>query len=302
MSQKQPHCGFVAIVGRPNVGKSTLLNQILKKKISITSKKPQTTRHCIIGIHTEDEYQIIYIDTPGLQIKERWAINFLMNKVGFSFINDVELVIFVVEGVRWNDDDQIVLNTVKSFHCPVILAINKIDNISDKTVLLPYISFLNKKMNFFNILLMSAEKYKGIDMISKIVRRHIPEANHYFPNNYTTDHSQRFMASEIIREKLMRFLGDELPYCVVVKIKQLKMIKQGIFYINALILVKRASQKKIIIGNKGTKLKKIGTEARIDIEILFDAKVYLALWVKVTSGWVDDEATSPDLDYINNLK
>lgn len=302
MSEKHPHCGFVAIVGRPNVGKSTLLNQLLGQKVSITSRKPQTTRHRIMGIHTEDEYQIIYVDTPGLHIEEKRAINRLMNRAASSSIGDVELVIFVVEGTNWADDDEMVLNKLKSLRCPVILAINKIDNVTDKTVLLPHIGFVSQKMNFLDVVPISAEKGKGVDTIAKIVKQHIPEADHHFPEDYITDRSQRFMASEIIREKLMRFLGDELPYSVTVEIEQFKVMEKGGFHINGLILVEREGQKKMVIGNKGSKLKTIGTEARIDMERLFDTKVHLELWVKVKAGWADDERALRSLGYVDDLK
>ncbi|MEQ4690304.1 GTPase Era [Providencia manganoxydans] len=302
MSEKHPHCGFVAIVGRPNVGKSTLLNQLLGQKVSITSRKPQTTRHRIMGIHTEDEYQIIYVDTPGLHIEEKRAINRLMNRAASSSIGDVELVIFVVEGTNWTDDDEMVLNKLKSLRCPVILAINKIDNVTDKTVLLPHIGFVSQKMDFLDVVPISAEKGKGVDTIAKIVKQHIPEADHHFPEDYITDRSQRFMASEIIREKLMRFLGDELPYSVTVEIEQFKVMEKGGFHINGLILVEREGQKKMVIGNKGSKLKTIGTEARIDMERLFDTKVHLELWVKVKAGWADDERALRSLGYVDDLK
>ncbi|AXO17950.1 TPA: GTPase Era [Providencia stuartii] len=302
MSEKLPHCGFVAIVGRPNVGKSTLLNQLLGQKVSITSRKPQTTRHRIMGIHTEDEYQIIYVDTPGLHIEEKRAINRLMNRAASSSIGDVELVIFVVEGTNWTDDDEMVLNKLKGLRCPVILAINKIDNVTDKTVLLPHIGFVSQKMNFLDVVPISAEKGKGVDTIAKIVKQHIPEAEHHFPEDYITDRSQRFMASEIIREKLMRFLGDELPYSVTVEIEQFKMMEREGYHINGLILVEREGQKKMVIGNKGSKLKTIGTEARIDMEKLFDTKVHLELWVKVKAGWADDERALRSLGYVDDLK
>lgn len=302
MSEKHPHCGFVAIVGRPNVGKSTLLNQLLGQKISITSRKPQTTRHRIMGIHTEGEYQIIYVDTPGLHIEEKRAINRLMNRAASSSIGDVELVIFVVEGTNWTADDEMVVNKLKSLHCPVILAINKIDNVTDKTILLPHIGFVSQKMNYLDVVPISAEKGTGVDTIAKIVKQHIPEATHHFPDDYITDRSQRFMASEIIREKLMRFLGEELPYSVTVEIEQFKVMEKGGFHINGLILVEREGQKKMVIGNKGSKLKTIGTEARIDMERLFETKVHLELWVKVKAGWADDERALRSLGYIDDLK
>ncbi|ENR5392191.1 TPA: GTPase Era [Providencia rettgeri] len=302
MSELQSHCGFVAIVGRPNVGKSTLLNQLLGQKVSITSRKPQTTRHRIMGIHTEDNYQIIYVDTPGLHIEEKRAINRLMNRAASSSIGDVELVIFVVEGTNWTADDEMVLTKLSSLRCPVILAINKIDNVTDKTILLPHISMISQKMNFLDVVPISAEKGTGVDTIAKIVKQHIPEAVHHFPEDYITDRSQRFMASEIIREKLMRFLGDELPYSVTVEIEQFKVTESGIYHINGLILVEREGQKKMVIGNKGSKLKTIGTEARIDMERMFDNKVHLELWVKVKSGWADDERALRSLGYVDDLK
>ncbi|WP_323084619.1 GTPase Era [Providencia alcalifaciens] len=302
MSELQSHCGFVAIVGRPNVGKSTLLNQLLGQKVSITSRKPQTTRHRIMGIHTEDNYQIIYVDTPGLHIEEKRAINRLMNRAASSSIGDVELVIFVVEGTHWTPDDEMVLNKLSSLRCPVILAINKIDNVVDKTSLLPHIGMISQKMNFLDVVPISAEKGTGVDIIAKIVKQHIPEAIHHFPEDYITDRSQRFMASEIIREKLMRFLGDELPYSVTVEIEQFKEMDKGGYHINGLILVEREGQKKMVIGNKGSKLKTIGTEARIDMERLFETKVHLELWVKVKSGWADDERALRSLGYVDDLK
>ncbi|MTC36072.1 GTPase Era [Providencia alcalifaciens] len=302
MSELQSHCGFVAIVGRPNVGKSTLLNQLLGQKVSITSRKPQTTRHRIMGIHTEDNYQIIYVDTPGLHIEEKRAINRLMNRAASSSIGDVELVIFVVEGTHWTPDDEMVLNKLSSLRCPVILAINKIDNVVDKTSLLPHIGMISQKMNFLDVVPISAEKGTGVDTIANIVKQHIPEAIHHFPEDYITDRSQRFMASEIIREKLMRFLGDELPYSVTVEIEQFKVMDKGGYHINGLILVEREGQKKMVIGNKGSKLKTIGTEARIDMERLFETKVHLELWVKVKSGWADDERALRSLGYVDDLK
>lgn len=302
MSEKQPHCGFVAIVGRPNVGKSTLLNQLLGQKVSITSRKPQTTRHRIMGIDTKDEYQIIYVDTPGLHIEEKRAINRLMNKAASSSIGDVELVIFVVEGTNWTADDEMVVNKLKTLRCPVILAINKIDNVTDKTILLPHIGFISQQMNFLDVVPISAEKGNGVDTIAKIVKQHIPEAAHHFPDDYITDRSQRFMASEIIREKLMRFLGEELPYSVTVEIEQFKVMENGMYHLNALILVEREGQKKMVIGNKGSKLKTIGTEARLDMEKLFENKVHLELWVKVKAGWADDERALRSLGYTDDLK
>ncbi|HBC5837599.1 TPA: GTPase Era [Proteus mirabilis] len=302
MSEEQTYCGFIAIVGRPNVGKSTLLNQLLGQKVSITSRKPQTTRHRIMGIDTDGAYQAIYVDTPGLHIEEKRAINHLMNRAASSSIGDVELVIFVVEGTNWTPDDEMVLNKLKSLRCPVLLAINKVDNVTDKTKLLPHIGFLSQQMDFLDVVPISAEKGMNVDTIAKIVRNCLPEAIHHFPEDYITDRSQRFMASEIIREKLMRFLGEELPYSVTVEIEQFVTNDRGGYDIHGLILVEREGQKKMVIGNKGAKIKKIGTEARMDMEDLFENKVHLELWVKVKAGWADDERALRSLGYVDDLK
>lgn len=302
MSEKKQHCGFIAIVGRPNVGKSTLLNQLLGQKVSITSHKPQTTRHCIMGINTEGIYQAIYVDTPGLHVEENRAINRLMNRAVSSSISDLKLVIFVVEGTYWTADDEMVLNKLSSLKCSILLAINKVDNVINKSKLLPHITFLSQKMNFLNVVPISAEKGINIDTIAGIVRKLLPEAEHHFPEDYITDRSQRFIASEIIREKLMRFLGEELPYSVTIDIEQCMPNKRGSYNVNALILVKREGQKKIVIGNKGTKIKTIGIKARQDMEKMFNAKVHLKLWVKVKSGWADDERSLRSLGYIDDLK
>ena len=301
MSEQQMHCGFIAIVGRPNVGKSTLLNQLLGQKVSITSRKPQTTRHRIMGIHTEGAWQAIYVDTPGLHIEEKRAINRLMNRAASSSIGDVELSIFVVEGPRWTADDEMVLNKLKENKVPVLLAINKVDNITDKSILLPHLQFLSQQMDFMDMVPISAESGKNVDTIASIVRKRLPVADHHFPEDYITDRSQRFMASEIIREKLMRFLGAELPYSVTVEIERFITNERGGYDINGLILVEREGQKKMVIGNKGAKIKTIGIEARKDMEELFEMKVHLELWVKVKSGWADDERALRSLGYVDDL-
>ncbi|MCW9698578.1 MULTISPECIES: GTPase Era [unclassified Avibacterium] len=292
------YCGFIAIVGRPNVGKSTLLNKILGQKISITSRKAQTTRHRIVGIHTEGAYQAIYVDTPGLHIEEKRAINRLMNRAASSAIGDVDLIIFVVDGTHWNDDDEMVLNKLRRAKAPVVLAINKIDNIKDKEALLPFITEISQKFDFKAIIPISAQRGNNVQELEKIVRQSLRQGVHHFPEDYVTDRSQRFMASEIIREKLMRFMGEELPYSVTVEIEQFKTNERGTYEINGLILVEREGQKKMVIGNKGQKIKVIGTEARADMERLFDNKVHLELWVKVKSGWADDERALRSLGYM----
>ena len=296
---QKTYCGFIAIVGRPNVGKSTLLNKILGQKISITSRKAQTTRHRIVGIHSEGAYQAIYVDTPGLHIEEKRAINRLMNRAASSAIGDVDLIIFVVEGTKWTEDDEMVLNKLRAAKAPVVLAINKIDNVKEKDELLPHITELSQKFDFVEILPISAQRGKNVHILQKIVRDSLREGVHHFPEEYVTDRSQRFMASEIIREKLMRFTGEELPYSVTVEIEQFKVNERGVYEINGLILVEREGQKKMVIGAKGQKIKTIGIEARADMERLFDAQVHLELWVKVKSGWADDERALRSLGYMD---
>ncbi|AZG35270.1 GTPase Era [Shewanella psychromarinicola] len=293
------YCGMVAIVGRPNVGKSTLLNKLLGQKVSITSKKPQTTRHRIMGIHTNGPSQIVFIDTPGLHIEEKRAINRLMNRAAASSLADVAMVIFVVDGMTWTADDEMVLQKIqhRNDDRKIILAINKVDNIKDKESLFPYLTELAKKFDFDEILPISATKGTNVQRILDMARESLPAAPFYFPEDYVTDRSQRFMASEIVREKLMRFLGDELPYDATVEIEQFKMMENSVYQINALILVEREGQKRMVIGNKGERIRTIATQARLDMEKLFDNKVFLEVWVKVKSGWADDERALRSLGY-----
>jgi len=289
--------GLIAIVGRPNVGKSTLLNALLGQKISITSRKPQTTRHRILGILTEKHQQAILVDTPGLHSDEKRAINRLMNRAASSSIAEVELVMFLVEGTHWTPNDELVLNKIKNSGSACILVVNKIDNISEKDDLLPHLQKLGEMHDFTNIVPISASKGQGVDTIRKLCLASLPEGDFWFPEDHITDRSSRFMASEIIREKLIRFTGDELPYSITVEIEQFKMDDKGIIHINALILVERDSQKRMVIGNKGERLKTIGQEARRDMESLFENQVFLETWVKVKSGWADDERALRSLGY-----
>ncbi|MCL9773459.1 GTPase Era [Vibrio methylphosphonaticus] len=297
------HCGFIAIVGRPNVGKSTLLNHILGQKISITSRKPQTTRHRIMGVETEGDYQAIYVDTPGLHIEEKRAINRLMNRAANSSLSDVNLVLFLVDGTQWTADDEMVLNKLRKSDFPVILCINKVDNVKDRNDVMMHMQELSKKMEFVDVVPISAKQGKNTDVLRKHVRSYLPKAVHHFPEEYVTDRSQRFMASEIIREKLMRFTGEELPYSVTVEVERFDYNPETDgFHINALILVERTGQKKMVIGKGGDKIKTIGREARLDMEELFGRKVYLETWVKVKSGWADDERALRSLGYIDDIE
>lgn len=300
MTVNNRHCGLIAIVGRPNVGKSTLMNSLLGQKISITSKKPQTTRHRILGILTEEHNQAILLDTPGLHSDEKRAINRLMNRAASSSIAEVELVLFLVEGTHWTNDDEMVLTKIKHANVPCILVINKVDNVQDKETLLPHLQKISAKHDFTDVLLISASKGDNVDKIKALCFKALPEGEFWFPEDHITDRSSRFMASEIIREKLMRFTGDELPYSTTVEIEQFKQDAKGILHINALILVERASQKRMVIGNKGERLKTIGQEARRDMQLMFEQQVFLETWVKVKSGWADDERALRSLGYTDD--
>ncbi|OMH38125.1 GTPase Era [Motiliproteus sp. MSK22-1] len=289
-------CGYVAIVGRPNVGKSTLLNHILGQKLSITSRKPQTTRHQILGIKTEEGDQVIYVDTPGLHKDSGKAINRYMNRAASSALRDVDVVIFIVDRTQWTDEDQVVLEKLQHSRIPVILAVNKIDRINDKSTLLPHLKSLGEKMDFAEIIPISAENGQNLLLLEEQVLCRLPHGIHYFPEDQLTDRSSRFLAAEMVREKIMRQLGDELPYQVTVEIEEFGHDGR-ILHISALILVERDGQKNIVIGNKGERIKLIGQEARRDMERMFDSKVMLNLWVKVKSGWSDDERALRTLGY-----
>lgn len=297
MTESNNRCGLIAIVGRPNVGKSTLLNSLLGQKVSITSRKPQTTRHRILGILTEDHHQAVLVDTPGLHSEEKRAINRLMNRAASSTLAEVEVVVFLVEGTHWTADDEMVLTKIKNAGVPCVLVVNKIDNVQDKEALLPHLQKLGAMHDFADIVPISASKGDNVDTIKEICFKALPEGDFWFPEDYITDRSSRFMASEIIREKLIRFTGDELPYSTTVEIEQFKIDDKGILHINALVLVERNSQKRMVIGNKGARLKTIGQESRRDMETLFERQVFLETWVKVKSGWADDERALRSLGY-----
>jgi GTPase len=292
-------CGFVAIVGRPNVGKSTLMNRILGQKVSITSRRPQTTRHQVMGIKTENEAQFIYVDTPGMHIlsKDRnKAINRFMNQAATQALRDVDCVVFIIDRTRWSDEDQGVLKRLEHVKAPVILAVNKVDRLEDKRTLLPWLADVGARRDFAAILPISAKHGTNVPELEAEVARHLPEGPHYFPEEQITDKSQRFLAAELVREKIMRQLGDELPYQVTVEIEEFR--DEGrVVHISALILVERPGQKKILIGDKGERIKNIGREARLEMERAFGAKVMLNLWVKVKSGWSDDERALKSLGY-----
>jgi GTP-binding protein Era len=290
------HCGYVAIVGRPNVGKSTLLNRILGQKISITANRPQTTRHRILGVKTEQTCQIVYVDTPGLHLGGKRAINRYMNRTAAGSITDVDVVIFVVDAMRWTDEDDHVLEKLEQATVPVFLAVNKIDSIKHKEDLLPHLKTLSEKRQFLQVIPLSAQTGEGVDLLEKEVESVLPVSAPFFPKDQITDRSERFLAAELVREKLVRSFTQELPYSTTVEIEKFSM-ENDIRHIHAVIWVEREGQKGIVIGKKGQQLKRIGELARKDMERAFGGKVFLQLWVKVRSGWSDDERALRSLGY-----
>lgn len=288
--------GYVAIVGRPNVGKSTLLNCLLGEKVSITSPKPQTTRWQILGIQTRNNAQIIYIDTPGIHNEQKRAMNRYMNRVASSVIMDADVVLFMVDATSYREEDEDVLLKLKKTEKPVLLVINKIDLVKDKTELLPFIDKLKDKLNFAGIFPISALDADNTANLEAEIIKLMPEGSQLFPEDQLTDRSIRFQAAEIIREKLIRLTEEELPYTTTVEIEQFKEM-ENITEISAIIWVEREGQKVIIIGTGGARLKKVGTQARHEIERLIGSKVFLRLWVKVKENWTDDERALRSLGY-----
>jgi GTP-binding protein Era len=295
----EKHCGYVAIIGRPNVGKSTLLNHLLGQKLSITSRKPQTTRHRLLGIKNGENAQIIYVDTPGLHERKHNAMNRYLNRAAQNSLEGVDVILWLVETLRWTGEDAFVLKLLAQTSIPVILGINKIDKIKDKKVLLPYLQNLTLKYDFSEIFPISAKRGDNlVELETKIVKL-LPINLPIFALDQITDRSERFLCAEIIREKLVRRLGDELPYRLTVQIDNFED-HTDLIYINAIIWVERPGQKAIVIGKKGQILKEIGEEARKDMEKLLEQKVFLQSWVKLKQGWCDDERILQQLGYTDN--
>jgi GTP-binding protein Era len=293
--------GYVAIIGRPNVGKSTLINRVLGQKLCITSRRPQTTRHRILGIKTTEQGQFIYVDTPGLHSDNKKAMNRYMNRAAASSIEDVDVVLFVVEGLKWTDEDQKVLKRLqKDAKAPVILVLNKADKLSDKAALLPQIETLSQQFNFAAVVPISARKGMNTDLLEQEITKLMPEGELIYDAEQLTDRSSRFLAAEIVREKLFRFLGQELPYSLTVEVELFEE-EDGMYRIGAVVYVERSGQKSIVIGKKGEQLKLIGKEARLEMEQLFGCKVFLQIWVKVREGWSDNERMLKNLGYQDDL-
>lgn len=287
--------GFVAIVGRPNVGKSTLLNRLIGQKISIVSRKAQTTRHRVTGIRTDDDAQFVFVDTPGFQTQHRNTLNRTMNRSVTQALAEVDLVFLVIEAGRFGDDDRKVVGVLPP-GARVVLVINKVDRLADKSRLLPFIAQMNEVYPFAEIVPLSAERGTNVDALVRAARPLLPEGAPLYEADDITDRSERFLASEFLREKLFRLLGDELPYGIAVEIE--KFESEGrLRRIYAAVIVDKPGHKGIVIGKGGEQLKRISSEARAELEKLFDAKVYLEVWVKVKSGWADDERALKSLGY-----
>ncbi|MGD8783012.1 MAG: GTPase Era [Thioalkalispiraceae bacterium] len=293
-------CGYIALLGRPNVGKSTLLNHLLGQKLSITSRKPQTTRHQILGIKTTEDTQYIFVDTPGLHKGGRQALHRYLNRAAQSLIPDMDVIVFVVEALQWTDEDEIVLSHIKNSQCPVLLAVNKIDLVKDKQKLLPYLEQLSSKYQFADVLPIAANKNLQLTELLDSIRKNLPESEAHYPQDQLTTRSSKFVAAEMIREKIVRALGDELPYAATVEIEKYDDRKK-LLTIYAIIWVERDNQKAIVIGKGGERLKKIGTQARAELETFFDKKVHLKTWVKVRQGWSDDERALQQLGYVDEF-
>lgn len=292
----EQHCGYVAVLGRPNVGKSTLINAILGQKLSIVSHKPQTTRHRIMGIHSTDEGQIVFLDTPGIHMDTKLAINRYMNRAATAVMHDVELVLFLVDSSVWTAEDEHVLGLLKQSAVPVICVINKMDKLNSTHDLLPLTAKMAEKHDFMHIIAVSALKGKGLDELERLIMASLPFSQPFYDEEQLTDRSERFLVSEYIREQLFHRMHKEIPYHTAVEIEGFERDGQ-LVRIHAVIWVERDSQKKIVIGKGGKSLKDIGTAARKEMEKLLESKVFLQLWVKVRKGWSDDERALNQFGY-----
>jgi|TARA_Y100000996_G_C22535607_1_gene648159 GTP-binding protein Era len=292
---EQFRSGYVSIVGKTNAGKSTLLNSILGQKIAITSRKPQTTRHRFLGIKTESENQIIFVDTPGFHSGQKRALNRYMNKVAANALRGVDIVLYLIDKLDWQEDDLQRLKSISN-ETSVILVVNKIDKLKDKNSLLPFIEERNKDGLFSSIIPISALKGMNLDELVDLICDKLPYGSHLYPEDQVTDISEKFLASEVIREKCINRLGDELPYRISVSIDRFSE-SEKVIHIDSTIFVEKQSQKGMLIGKSGSKLKAIGTSSRKELEDLLESKVMLKTWVKVKSGWSDNETILPSMGY-----
>jgi len=287
--------GYIAIIGRPNVGKSTLLNHLIGQKVSITSKRAQTTRHRINGILTDEQAQLIFVDTPGFQTQHLSQLNSMMNRTVMQSLSGIDVVLFVIEAIRFDDRDSLIEKILPA-NKPVILIINKIDKIADKNNLLPFLEKMAQRYAYASIIPVSAEQEIQLPLLINTIHSYLPEGSPLFGADEVTDRSERFVAAELLREKLFRMMGDEIPYATSVIIDQFKH-EGNLRKIYASILVENANQKAIVIGKDGQKLKGMATQARKEMEYFFGGKVFLNVWVKVKSGWADDASVLRSLGY-----
>ncbi len=288
--------GYVSIIGRPNVGKSTLMNQLVGQKISITSNKQQTTRHSITGIYTEKQGQIIFLDTPGLHTQKKSALNKHLNRTAQSVLEVADLVIFILEACRLTPDDEMALTRLQNFENKVILVVNKVDLVPDKEKLLPFLQMAMARYPFVECVPLCANQYKQVESLKNTLFKYLPEQDYLYDEDEITTASRSFLAAEALREKLTRRLNQELPYALTVEIESFD-VEEKIYRIHALIYVERESQKAIVIGKGGENLRDASTQARIDLEKLFGVKIFLKAWVKVKQGWSDDEKALNSLGY-----
>ncbi|MCU7845842.1 MAG: GTPase Era [Candidatus Thiodiazotropha sp. (ex Monitilora ramsayi)] len=296
MTNPTEHCGYVAIVGRPNVGKSTLINRLLGVRLAITSHKAQTTRHAILGIKTFDQGQVVYVDTPGIHERSDNAMNRYLNRTAKSVLNDVDLLIFVVEALRWTKEDEKVLTMIQQLKVPVMLAVNKVDRVNQKETLLPYLSEISSRCDFVEIIPISAKRGSNLENLEERVLQVLPYAEKIFPEDQLTDRPERFFAAEMIREQITRRYAKELPYATSVEIEKFEEL-EGRYRIHGVIWVEKPGQKGIIIGKNGQALKAMATEARRAMEKFFNTKVHLEVWVKVKKSWSSDQAALERLGY-----
>lgn len=289
-------CGTIAIAGRPNVGKSTLLNRLIGQKLSITAHKPQTTRHAVLGINTRDDTQFIYIDTPGIHGGGKRTLNRVLNKTASTAATGADVLLLVVQALTWSQDDQMAFEIVRKQELPWILVVNKVDRVTPKEKLLPWLQQLSATEHALAVIPLSATKGHNVDVLEKQIEQVLPESEFMYDEESFTDRSSRFLASELVREQLTRFLSQELPYSISVEIEQFedsgKMLS-----VSAVIWVEKQSQKSIVIGKGGAGLKEMGSRARKEMQLMFDRKVHLSLWVKVKDGWSDDANMIRSLGY-----
>ncbi|MCX7108876.1 MAG: GTPase Era [Proteobacteria bacterium] len=288
--------GYVALVGRPNAGKSTLLNHLVGQKICITSRRPQTTRHRIHGIKTTPAGQAIFVDTPGIHAEQKRAMNRYLNKTASSALAGVDVIVWVIDQWKWHEENEVVLAQLRNATCPVILAVNKIDQCEDKEKLLPFLEDAAGRFSFAAIVPIAALKNINLDRLEETIMGLLPEGERIYPEDQVTDRPERFFAAEIIREKLIRSLGQEVPHALSVQIEQFKQEKD-LTRIHAIVWVEREGQKVIVIGKQGEVMKKVGQRAREEMEKMFGCRIYLNLWVKVKKGWSDNETALQSLGY-----